>query len=139
MPSSYRIYRLQGAGYSLFARIARKRCFGYATMKARLQGKWGLEFGGPSSIFSANHLIPIYDIVRAIDMCDFAEQTIWRSDQDHLRFGLKLGEKLIAEARDASGIADESYDFVAASHVLEHVANPLGALREWKRLLKPSG
>ncbi len=32
-----------------------------------------------------------------------------------------------------------SYDFVLASHVLEHVANPLRALREWKRVLKPEG
>src|SRR5947207_10932385 len=139
MPSSCPFYRLQAAGYSLLARIARKRCFGYATMKAHLQGKSGLEFGGPSSIFSGNHLIPIYGIVRSIDNCNFAQQTIWSSKKDHKKFGSNLGKRLIVDACDASVIADEAYDFVAASHVLEHVANPLRALQEWKRILRPSG
>src|SRR5260370_5008758 len=139
MVSRFPVHRLQAVGYSLLARIARKRCYGYATMKTHLQGKSGLEFGGPSSIFSTNHLVPLYDIVRAIDTCNFAQQTIWSSKKDHEKFGPSLGRQLIADACDASGIADESYDFVAASHVLEHVANPLRALREWKRILRPSG
>jgi SAM-dependent methyltransferase len=135
----WQFYRLQAAGYSLFARITRKRCFGYGTVRAYLQGKSGLEFGGPSSIFTENRLIPIYDIVRAIDSCNFAQQTIWTVGQDHRRFGSQIGRQFIGEACDVSEIADDSYDFVAASHVLEHVANPLRALQEWKRLLKPSG
>jgi len=108
-------------------------------MKAYLRGKSGLEFGGPSSIFSANHLVPVYDIVRSIDTCNFAHQTIWSSKKDRNRFGSSLGKQLIVEACDASGISDEAYDFVAASHVLEHVANPLRALEEWKRILRPFG
>jgi SAM-dependent methyltransferase len=136
---NYQVYRFQAASSVLFAMIARKRCFGYGEMKACLQGKSGLEFGGPSSIFSANHLIPIYDIVYSIDVCNYAEQTIWSPQKDHHKFGSSLGKQLILEACDASGIADESYDFVAASHVLEHVANPLRALQEWKRILKPAG
>jgi SAM-dependent methyltransferase len=135
----YQVHRFQVVCSVLFAMIARKRCFGYEAMKSYLQGKSGLEFGGPSSIFSANHLVPIYDIVRAVDTCNFAQQTIWSSKEDHQKFGSGTGKHLIVEACDASGIADESYDFVAASHVLEHVANPLRALQEWKRLIKPSG
>lgn len=34
---------------------------------------------------------------------------------------------------------DASLDFVASSHVLEHVANPVNALIEWQRVLKPGG
>jgi SAM-dependent methyltransferase len=34
---------------------------------------------------------------------------------------------------------DNSLDFVAASHVLEHSANPVKALAEWYRVLKPGG
>jgi SAM-dependent methyltransferase len=34
---------------------------------------------------------------------------------------------------------DNSLDYVATSHVLEHVANPLQALNEWARVLKPGG
>ncbi len=139
MLSRYPVHRLKAAGYGLLARVTRKRCFGYATVRAYLQGKSGVEFGGPSPIFSANHLIPIYDIVRGIDGCNFAQETIWARGQDHLRFGSRLGRQFIAEASDVSEIADDSYDFVTASHVLEHVANPLRALQEWKRILKPAG
>ena len=35
--------------------------------------------------------------------------------------------------------ADESLDFVCSSHVLEHLANPLGAINEWKRVIKKGG
>ena len=34
---------------------------------------------------------------------------------------------------------DESYDFVFASHVLEHVADDVKAIREIRRILKPGG
>ena len=34
---------------------------------------------------------------------------------------------------------DSSLDYVASSHVLEHVANPLAALAEWFRVLKHDG
>ena len=138
MRSCYPAYRLRAAGYSLLAKVSRKRCFGYGIIKAHLHGKTGLEFGGPSSIFSGNHLIPIYDIVQRIDNCNFAAQTIWTMKGD-VRLGRHFGKQIIAEACDVSGIADESYDFVAASHVLEHIANPLRALSEWKRILRPLG
>lgn len=119
--------------------IVRKRCFGYEAMKSHLENKSGLEFGGPSSIFTASHLIPIYHIVNSIDNVNYAQETIWTSRKDLLRFGSRFGKQLVAEAGHASVIASESYDFVAASHVLEHVANPLRALQEWKRIVKPSG
>lgn len=34
---------------------------------------------------------------------------------------------------------DSSLDYVLASHVLEHVANPVAALAEWYRVLRPGG
>jgi len=34
---------------------------------------------------------------------------------------------------------DSSLNYVAASHVIEHVANPLAALKEWYRVLKSKG
>jgi SAM-dependent methyltransferase len=34
---------------------------------------------------------------------------------------------------------DNTLDYVIASHVLEHVANPVAALAEWYRVLRPGG
>jgi SAM-dependent methyltransferase len=36
-------------------------------------------------------------------------------------------------------MADARYDVVLSSHALEHVANPLKALREWRRVLMEKG
>ncbi len=35
--------------------------------------------------------------------------------------------------------ADESFEEIFASHVLEHLKDPFAAMREWRRLLKPGG
>ena len=42
---------------------------------------------------------------------------------------------------DATAIPrpDESFDYVIASHVLEHMPNTIAALKEWLRVLKPGG
>ena len=45
----------------------------------------------------------------------------------------------IHDATDLTSIADGTYDFLLASHILEHVANPLRALQEFHRVLKPGG
>lgn len=36
-------------------------------------------------------------------------------------------------------VADESYDRVIASHILEHIYQPHLAIKEWMRVLKPGG
>jgi SAM-dependent methyltransferase len=46
---------------------------------------------------------------------------------------------VIAPADDLGRIAAGSQDFVAASHLLEHVADPIRAIREWRRVLRPGG
>lgn len=37
------------------------------------------------------------------------------------------------------GIQPSCFDFVIANHVLEHASNPVGALVQWFRVLKPGG
>lgn len=139
MVATYSLHRAREICQTALIKVAHKRCAGYSTIKAHLEGKSGLEFGGPSSIFSANHLVPIYSIAASIDNGNFAQQTLWTVNGAGRRFGPRFGKQIITEASNPSGIADGSYDFVAASHVLEHVANPLRALREWQRILKPGG
>lgn len=46
---------------------------------------------------------------------------------------------IISEVNDLWMFRDESLDYVLNSHVLEHMADFIGALKEWKRVLKVGG
>jgi SAM-dependent methyltransferase len=58
------------------------------------------------------------------------------------KFKEYAGDQCLADYYgDASSLPfhDNSLDYVASSHVLEHVANPIRALCEWYRVLRPGG
>lgn len=110
----------------------------------QLAGKKALEIGGPSEIFGDQGLLPIYSILKSADNCLFSARTIWtgdvqtgRSFQYHPRRA--SGTQLICEATDLRSVRDSTYEVVLASHCLEHIANPIRALEEWKRILVEGG
>lgn len=108
----------------------------------RFKGKKGLEIGGPSSLFSSKGYFPVYLFDVQLDGVNYSTDTIWEghiAEGNNYRYHNKTGYQYIKEAADLTGIADASYDFVLSCHSLEHVANPLKALDEWKRVLKPGG
>ena len=120
----------------------RLRC--YARERDAFAGKTGIEFGGPSSIFTARGIFPIYPLAARIDNCNFDSQTLWEDrikPEGGFRFDPRRepGQQFVAEATDPHFLPDGGYDFVLSSHMLEHSANPLKALREWLRLIKPGG
>lgn len=102
--------------------------------------KKGIEIGGPTKLFSENFL-PIYEVSKLIDGCNFSNQNVWSSNlsKQYTYYQNKKGNQYIAEGSELSEIAEETYDFVLSSHNLEHIANPLKALREWLRILKQGG
>lgn len=113
-------------------------------LRSRLQGKCGLEIGGPTSLFGEDGLLPIYDVLRSLDNCLFSAKTVWEGDVKEgstFRFhpGKEAGRQFIREATDLQTIPNASYECVLASHCLEHSANPCRALSEWKRVLKQGG
>jgi SAM-dependent methyltransferase len=110
---------------------------------ARLvEGKAGLEVGGPSEIFGRRGLLPVYPAAALLDNCNFSSETVW---EGHIRAGRFTydprrapGRQHIAEGARLSFAADASYDFLLSSHTLEHSANPLQCLHEWRRVLRPA-
>ena len=116
---------------------------GFDKIKAYFHGKNCLEIGGPSFIFQPKSILPIYREAKSIDNCNFSNKTFWEGKiSEGFTFNYtrnKLGRQFIGEATDLKGIKNGSYDCVISSHVLEHVANPLRALFEWKRVLKNGG
>lgn len=121
---------------------ARPTCHDIA--RAALQNKHAVEIGGPSRIFRARGGLPAYAWLKGVDNVNFASATAWEnqlSDGGAFLFNKDSppGRQFLREAVALTGIPDCAYDVVLSSHCLEHVANPLGALREWHRVVRPGG
>ncbi len=138
---AFRKYGVVGA-LRVAARRRRARCF--SLCRHCVAAAHGLEVGGPSAIFGAKGLLPVYSIAGRIDNCTFARSTIWEGEgpeDGSFRFdpARPAGRQLILEGTNLEGVADASCAFVLSSHMLEHTADPLRALAEWARVLKPGG
>ena len=89
-------------------------------------------------------LLPIYPLVGRVDNVNFRAETVWEGS---IREGLTLpvrrqsppGYQYITEAAYLGRVPSATYDFLLSSHTIEHMANPLRALEEWQRVLKPGG
>ena len=99
--------------------------------------KHGLEVGGPSAIFT-----PIYYYCSSCDGVNFSTDTVWwtkGNSESYNYSGIALGKMYIADAVDMHCLEDSRYDFVMSSNNLEHIANPIKALKEFTRVLKAGG
>lgn len=91
-----------------------------------LRGK-GLEIGAldrPAPVSREAH-VTYADILSAEEIAD--------------RFPSAPRPSFHTNGERLAGIPNESFDFLIANHVLEHLTDPLGALREWHRVLVPGG
>jgi SAM-dependent methyltransferase len=79
-----------------------------------LRGK-GIDIGGrPDPLILYQEFFPLMESVKTWDLED-------------------------GDAQKMATVADETYDFVFSSHCLEHMHEPLEALQNWMRILKPDG
>lgn len=109
-----------GRGARLFreSRLAHQYC----------RGK-GIEIGGSAhNPFGLNTL--------NIDFFNSSE-TCFKKEEKRL-CGRTLPVDIVA-AGDCLPLADECQNFVVSSHVIEHFSNPIQALVEWDRVIKPNG
>jgi hypothetical protein len=146
----YRIVRSRGIVVLAFAMVARLESLiagkakSFKACAAYFSGKNGIEIGGPSRSFSANGFFPVYPLAASLDNCTFGDVTVWEGrikEGRTYRFApdKAAGIQYLCEATDMKCCQLAGYDFVLASHVLEHIANPILALYEWKRLLRGRG
>lgn len=123
-------------------RLLKVRLKSFRIVRPFVEGKAGLEIGGPSAVFQGGEkLLPIYPRVGSLDNCDFSRDTTWASHDEGYHFSPKkpAGKNFFRDASDLSSIASHTYDFILSSHNLEHFANPVKALQEWKRVTRPEG
>lgn len=115
------------------------------TSLKQLAGRTGIEVGGPSAIFSPAGPVPVYSVIESLDNCNYATSTTWQPEviagENTYWFsrGKAAGKQYISEASELKCIPSSTYDFLISSHVIEHLANPLQALREWLRVIRPGG
>lgn len=114
------------------------------TATGATRNRIGLEIGGPSRVFHRRNLLPAYPGAKRIDNVNFASGTAWerglRDGGDFVFDPAKPpGRQFLREATLLEGLPDGAYDFVLSSHCLEHLANPLAALREWQRVTRDGG
>jgi SAM-dependent methyltransferase len=126
------------------ARLVNPRAGGFRRHRSLFQKRRGLEIGGPSKIFADLGEVPVYRLAASVDNCNFSTTTVWEGEiveGETFAFhrNRKPGRQFVAEATALPQIPSNSYDFVLSSHTIEHTANPLRALREWRRVLKPEG
>jgi SAM-dependent methyltransferase len=116
---------------------------GHERLTSAVHGKRGLEVGGPSYIFRDGAPLPLYSKITHLDMCNFADETVWEGQIAEGPFelgGRPVGHQYICEATEVGQrIGSRQYDFILSSNCLEHVANPLKAIESWLSVLNPGG
>lgn len=106
--------------------------------------KHGLEIGGPSEeVFGDTGTLPLYRHIGGLDNAVYSASTPFSNDPRGFDFQFHprkpAGRNLILESSALTDVKDGTYDFVLSSHCLEHCANPIKALREWKRIVHSGG
>jgi SAM-dependent methyltransferase len=94
-----------------------------------LDGLKGIEIGG-----SAHNSFGLD--TKNVDYT--ADMTTVFKDMEEKMCGEKMPVDIIAEGDDLP-LEDNSVDFVISSHVIEHFFDPIKAIEEWLRVVKPGG
>ncbi|MDQ2926998.1 MAG: class I SAM-dependent methyltransferase [Caldimonas sp.] len=122
-------------------RALRAPLSGYRDYQAPLRGGTGIEIGGPTKLFRRD--LPVYAVAKSVDGVNFAATTMWEGrlaeGQTYRYLKGRVGRQYVCDATDLARIPPATYDFVLSSNNLEHIANPLKALAEWLRILRPGG
>ena len=127
---------------SVFRSFFPKRIENHQYYLSVLKDLKGIEIGGPSPVFTSKGFLPVYNVINALDGCNFSSNTVWEGnikEGNYYTFGNKKGYQIISDGSNLPMIADGKYDFLLSCHSIEHIANPIKAINEWKRIIKDNG
>jgi hypothetical protein len=132
---------LRGTATVLRAHFSRDVPVFRESLRTAIDQRRVLEIGGPSDVFRPTGTVPVYDRAARVDNVNYAGATLWEVD---LREGgpfspedRVIGSQHLREATDLGALAP--VDTVVSSHTIEHTANPLKALRDWRRVTIEGG
>lgn len=107
-----------------------------------LRKKSGIEFGGPTELFSnpqyGMHLYPYVDL----DGGNIIKDNYFQTNFDiNFIYGGNIGRQYDVDCTNVEQLCSlKKYDFVVTSHAIEHFANPIKTLKLWeKHILKKDG
>lgn len=106
-----------------------------------LHGKKGIEFGGPTELFSNPiHKMNLYDYVE-LDGGNIISNNYFQSDlSSTFNYGGKMGNQYDVDCTNEEQLSTlGKYDFIVTSHAIEHIANPIKTLFLWKSYLLDTG
>jgi ubiquinone/menaquinone biosynthesis C-methylase UbiE len=112
-----------------------------ASLLAPLATEPAIEIGGPSRAYNGQPF-HVYTHLSHCDNVRFSGNTLWEKNTGgvyHWVKGKPAGKQFYLDAANLSGIPTAAYSTVMSAHNLEHLANPLKALLEQKRILRPLG
>lgn len=115
---------------------------GYEKYLDHFRDKCGIEIGGPSDCFRTDNILPLYPVIKGLDGVNFSETTLWSDadkEYDEYKYDHRVGRQYISDAVSLDTINSHDYDFVIACNSLEHIANPILALKEWLRIINDQG
>ena len=107
-----------------------------------LKDKEGIEFGGPTELFSnpgyGMHLYPNV----FLDGGNIIKENYFQSNLgSNFLYGSKIGKQFDVDCTNQEQLSKlKKYDFIVTSHAIEHFANPIKTLKLWQKyVLKKDG
>jgi len=101
----------------------------FSELEQIFSNKNALEIGGPSSLLNS-----FYTHLEQLTVLNYEPAMTKHSQVGNspVIYGDATNEDILTQL-------DEKYDLLITSHTLEHIANPIKALKIWKQLLKTGG
>lgn len=102
-----------------------------------LENKTGFEFGGPTELFDLPiHNMSLYPYV-SLDGGNIFDDNHFQEIKKDFIYGKKLGKQFNVDCTNIDDVKriNNKYDFIVTSHVIEHIANPIKAIKMWSNEL----